>query len=919
MSHARFPVLLLRRWVMFRKIWLRLMLAGFCLLTTSMLTAQESAPKAAKVPANTPVVWCTSFSIDYVVRDVGASGPKKVEFYITSDLGRTWKLYGEDPDAMSPMMIRVPGEGTYGFMSVGTDNVGNRERAPLPGTKPDMFVIVDRTPPSAKWIKPDKTGLIKPSGIHFAWQSNDAHPAAGPVSIQYSSDQGHTWLPLKDGLPATGNMTMPAPTMRGANLSFRLMVKDAAGNRRIVTCPHQVLLDKIPPTATITGPRASGSLQVNIEYQAQDNPGGTGLSQVTMMYTIDNGQQWHQAGDDPDLKSPISFTSPVAGSVGLMLVVRDKAGNRSPMPAPGDSAPFTIDFDNEAPQVNLDPQLPENKQTLRGGWSVTLRWNAVDANIKQNSACVYYSKDRGDTWDKVAGNLPVNGPYIWSVPKEQCDNCLLKVSVEDTFGKRGEAVSLPFKIDSVPPTVIINNIRENPDELKQRNRNSADTAESKGGFIPMDNPEAIPGTHTPAGLDEGAGALPAGTLDKTVSPVKNTPPKVIAKARPLPPVTKEKPATINNKPVQPPVAPIPEKTTDTPVKPLPSTSVTTKSWIDDTPGKTTDRKQPDSIFPVPPAPAETSKITPTPSTGVKPKPVSRVPATPKPMPIPPAPKTGEEPKDRALQLLQQARELANAGKSAAAISRCKQAIGVDPANAKAQGMLSVLLFAEGRFAEAATAAGAALDLDPENTDYWQALGNAHLRLARNIDRKYKRRARINTLDPGLIALQEERDKSISKARKSFAQIIRLKPALKQGYNSMGETAYLQALCAGFAYRELGQGDLRQRNQLYREAIQAFTKSFAMGNVTYREAFHLGVSHFRIGQLDEAQRFLEQAVEEAANSVPKEAFWYLAEIHEQKGEFEDAIRYWEKTAETYTGGRRDRARQRAAALRKKLQK
>ncbi|MBN2711952.1 MAG: hypothetical protein JXR97_05870, partial [Planctomycetes bacterium] len=153
---------------MIRKVLMALIFTA-CAVAASG-SALAAMAQVNRIPPDAPVVPWTRFSIQYTVRDIGNVGPKKVEFYWTKDMGKTWSLYGEDPDAKSPMTVTVPGDGVYGFMTVGTDHVGNRERAPVSGTRPETVIIVDRTPPVGKWISPVKTSLISPSGVDLEWE-----------------------------------------------------------------------------------------------------------------------------------------------------------------------------------------------------------------------------------------------------------------------------------------------------------------------------------------------------------------------------------------------------------------------------------------------------------------------------------------------------------------------------------------------------------------------------------------------------------------------------------------------------------------------------------------------------------------------------------------------------------------------------
>ncbi len=892
------------------------LLIGLAWCASALGAAQDDL----EVPPNAPVVWCTRFSIEYTVRDIGSSGPTKVEFYMTTDMGRTWKLYGEDPDARSPMMIKVPGEGVYGFMSVGTDHVGNRERPPARDTRPEMVVVVDRTPPAAKWIKPDKTALLQPGGITFAWETQDKHPAARPVSIEYSSDAGRTWLPLKDRLHGSGETTLPAPTVRGAKLSFRLVARDRAGNRRIRTCPHQVLMDKTAPTVAVTGPAISGKLAVDIDYAAQDNPGGTGIEKVRLFYTVDSGEQWHEYGLDDDAESPMRFDSPVAGAVGVMLVATDKAGNTSRVPKAGDPPPFAIVFDNEPPQVSFSPRLPGGKNTLRGGQVEVIRWQATDANIEEKSAVLYYSPDGGKKWERIAENLPVNGPYRWKVPRDEANGCLLKVSVADSLGNRGEAQSLAFKIDSVPPEVVFERIEERreADEgpVEAVDEDGSETEEPRGPKISKDRPgDVFPRDDASTAEEGGAAVWPAAEE----LPQPDAEEGAVGRIE-VPRLPDERPEEGAKETPAPPSLPKSEDRREI-----------DQTWLDEGTPKPSEQPR-KGLFPVPPPPDEGETEPPAeepaprkdpakepakaPAKEPTEEPLARVPeTTPEPAPAPV--ETGDV-RQRAAALVERAEDHFRNGRSREALRSCRQAIRLDPANDGARGLLAKILFAEGEFPAAAAEAREAVRLNPDQADYWITLGNACDREARAVGAQYKRRAQAEPSDPQAITLRERRDALIAEACKAFHRVTRLEPDEKRGYDRLGAALYFQALAEDFERLALKRGSDAKRAEYYRQAIQAFQQSYNVGHATYREAFHLGVSHYRLNELDKAKTYLERAVEEARQVVPKEAFWYLAEIHEKQGRFEDALRYWEKTIETYEAGPyRTKAQERANELRRRL--
>ncbi len=423
----------------------------------------RAAETSVAAPADAPIIAYTRFPLRYSVRRVAGRGPQAVAFYITEDMGRSWRLYGNDDDRTSPMIIRVDGSGVYGFMSVVTDSAGNRELPPRAGTPPEIVVVVDRTPPTARWLLPDSDRLLPQGGIELAWEADDVHLPANPVAVEYSPDRGATWRPLRSGLPADGRFTWTPPRNAGGALSFRLIVRDRPGNTLTLNNPSVILLDREPPATQILGPTSSGRLDINVDYLAEDNPGGTGVASVQLWYTIDSGQTWEAAGGDPDLTSPIPFTSPVAGEVGLMLVATDEAGNASGAPHRGMAPPATVVFDTEPPAVEIDPAVAGAERILRAGQPVTVRWRATDANIEPASAALAYTTDEGATWDAIASGLPVNGPHVWEVPSGiDSESAQLRVAVSDRFGNVARVASRPFQIRSTPPRVEPENVRPIP-------------------------------------------------------------------------------------------------------------------------------------------------------------------------------------------------------------------------------------------------------------------------------------------------------------------------------------------------------------------------------------------------------------------------------------------------------------------------
>ena len=413
-------------------------------------------PRSYQPPANTPVIPWKRFSIAYAVRIVGNALTSKVEFYITNDGGLTWKKYGEDPDKISPMVITVPSEGTYGLITAVSTSV-RPAIPPRPGTKPDRFVIVDRTPPTAEWLSPNSEKvLLTESGIELSWTTSDKYLGLTPVDLEYSTDGGNFWLPLREKLPAKGSINWNPPVLEGqTDIALRLIATDLAGNKRIVRNKTTFTLDSTPPIITILGPSSSGSFKFDVEYTATDNE--SGVKNVELFYTVDGGTEWFYYGPDSDLRSPINFSSPAAKEVGLYIVATDNNGNKNPPPARGAMPMAYVTLDMQAPQVSILPPFTTSGEVIAKDNVVDIRWNSSDANIKEGSTLIQLSRDGGATWTDLAFDKPSNGSWQW-VPTIAGNNLLLKINVSDLMGNIGTAISMPFAVDEKRPTMQFESI-----------------------------------------------------------------------------------------------------------------------------------------------------------------------------------------------------------------------------------------------------------------------------------------------------------------------------------------------------------------------------------------------------------------------------------------------------------------------------
>ena len=206
-------------------------------------------------PNQARIVNQLQFRLDYALDDLGPSGLGAVEVFITEDGGKKWWRYGEDMDKQSPVILRVPRDGRYGFIIAAKSGVGIGDPPPAPGDAPQATVVVDRTPPKARF---EKVGMSEDGRtLVVKWKTSDANAHTEPVRIEYSPSQEGPWSPMKAWMADSGEVRWDVPHGTPSRVYIRMLLRDAADNVGQILYPDQVLVDMSRPRARITNVKIS--------------------------------------------------------------------------------------------------------------------------------------------------------------------------------------------------------------------------------------------------------------------------------------------------------------------------------------------------------------------------------------------------------------------------------------------------------------------------------------------------------------------------------------------------------------------------------------------------------------------------------------------------------------------------------------
>jgi hypothetical protein len=191
--------------------------------------------------------------LDYQIEQVGPSGVGRVEIWMTSDQGKTWKKLCEDKDRVSPADFDLPGEGVYGVTVVVSNGNGQGDPPPAAGDQPDCWIEVDTTKPNAQLISARPVQGDATGALHITWQATDKNLGPECVSLYYAAQRDGQWGVIAKGLHNDGSFRWSVPREVGPEFYIRMEVIDKAGNLARCELADKVVLDMSRPKAKVVG------------------------------------------------------------------------------------------------------------------------------------------------------------------------------------------------------------------------------------------------------------------------------------------------------------------------------------------------------------------------------------------------------------------------------------------------------------------------------------------------------------------------------------------------------------------------------------------------------------------------------------------------------------------------------------------
>jgi hypothetical protein len=229
--------------------------AGFRKPAAPSPSRQSTLSQSEQMPdsANTQIISTKRFELNYDINAIDPSGVGRVDLWMTRDRGQTWKMWGQDPDNVSPFPVEVTEEGIFGFRIVVRSKDGLAGRGPMRGEEADMWVQVDVTAPLTKITSVPYGRGSEAGQLIINYAVSDSNLALRPNRILWSTNPDGPWTSIEEDLRNEGRLAWKPQQNVPHRIFLRLESIDRAGNLGVHNLSQAIDISGLVPRGTIFG------------------------------------------------------------------------------------------------------------------------------------------------------------------------------------------------------------------------------------------------------------------------------------------------------------------------------------------------------------------------------------------------------------------------------------------------------------------------------------------------------------------------------------------------------------------------------------------------------------------------------------------------------------------------------------------
>jgi uncharacterized repeat protein (TIGR02543 family) len=265
------------------------------------------------------------------------------------------------------------------------------------------------------------------------------------VIIEYSLDDGVTWIMITSAAADTGSYSWTVPAVNSGTCRVKITSGDGDAGISDASDEPFGIVSTLPPSIRLMSPKrwisiTAGTVQV-ITWTSTGN-----VSQVVIEYSTDSAITW----------STIAASAPNTGS--YQWAVPDTPSQHCHLriflgDGDSESAPFDMTDTEFSIVTTTTPSLtiisPNGGESWRVGTAHTITWVKTGnvPNVK-----IEYTINGGSSWLVITTTTPNTGSYPWTVPGSPSGQC--KVRVSDIDGNPTDMSNAVFSIEPLPTITL---------------------------------------------------------------------------------------------------------------------------------------------------------------------------------------------------------------------------------------------------------------------------------------------------------------------------------------------------------------------------------------------------------------------------------------------------------------------------------
>lgn len=297
----------------------------------------------------------------------------------------------------------------------------------------NLFTITPATPVIT--VTSPNTTLTRYIGNSSSITWTSAYITSNALKIEYSIDNGSSWIPITTNTANTGSYTWIIPNTPSTQCLVKITDLGNPATYDISNTTFTIA----PPYITVTYPNGGESFVGCSSKTIQWTYAGTG-SNFKVEYSLNNGTSWTSLTSSAT--SGLYTWSPVPSvdATNCLVRVSDAAALTT---KDSSNAGFNI-----VRNTDIVVTSANGGESWEAGTVKTITW--VSAATSTNFS-VYYSTNNGTSWNTLATNTTAHS-YSWSVPNSPSTTCLIRV---DDYYNTCITDNSDAQFTIAPPTPVI--------------------------------------------------------------------------------------------------------------------------------------------------------------------------------------------------------------------------------------------------------------------------------------------------------------------------------------------------------------------------------------------------------------------------------------------------------------------------------